>query len=119
MADIEEVHGFKFGSEVYPTREAAEAVQRYKSAYDCQYKANQQLSRALLCLIEGNGWEGRPWREIAEDVCDDLFPAYRERADAADGFMRSLDRAADAYEALGLAQASLPDSKRIDDGVVK
>ncbi len=102
MAEIEEVHGFKFGRDVYPTREAAEAARRSKEARDQQYEANLQLSEALHSLIEVNHWEGRTWREVAEGVCDDLFPVHRDRTRAADEFMKAMDRAADAYEALSL-----------------
>lgn len=112
MGDIQEVHGFRFGSEVYPTREAAEAAQRFAAARDQQYKANLRLSDALACLIERNHWEGRAWGEVAEGICDDLFPVHRDRSSAGEEFMKAMDRAADAWEALSL---STPSPKSIED----
>lgn len=105
---IEEVHGFRFGGHVYPTRaEAEEAAATLASARTNMQDAIDWLRDKLVDLFEPN-WPPGDCEARLGGICDDLFPIYGDRGEAGNAFMQALDCAADAYEALSLLRPPPP-----------
>jgi hypothetical protein len=98
--DFEEIHGFKFGGKVYPTKAEAERAYQIDKASEAIESSIGMLAEHLGHLLWSNWLDNGDRQRTAKGICEDLFPIHqRDRTEHAAEFMRWLAVAIEEHSA--------------------